>query len=633
MSVDTVTKAERNGEGRSRHLVAVSAMLGATAIWAIVPLTMDYTGGVEHPFLFTGGFRIGGVIGCLEFLLFRYSNLFTTLWRANFLAPGIQSNGEARQEIRGHFSLRNRYGWGLTYAAFGKFEYVFFAYAAQVIAIYAVAVTYEIWPIVLVIVMTLLFRGEERFQRTNTGTFAMLVVCLIGFAMVVMPERTGLVRGDYLLATALVVAAAFVGGSHNAIIFKWGDVLGRKLDRCRELPEYASVAAESRDSMIMFGTVLGQCIAQFACMVLCLAIGFAAGEHLSWPLFLISIAGGALVAGMGDVVFRLANSFTSNLGVNAISYTTPIFALVWLALFSQLQIAHVDFLVVGTILIITANLLINFDAEVRWSFEVLILGLVGCGIVVYFREDVFQLFGIPHWSWVGDGYFASVALGATVFTVLLAFRVTRLVARTTDEENRTFSILRRMDSLVRRGVLNDEARRCLLAIDESKGLTVIRENYLKVRSHIANAVPLNSADRQALNRCEADLDVLVRSNQVSPVLGEIFALLVFAGITIFLTIFTRPSEEGAWLRLALDLFAMLVSAVLIFLMAYSIDLDRERDAHKLERAMVSENPTYLLVFADTEERLFDQCLSVAVGIAIILAFVALLGRKWLGWFG
>ena len=124
--------------------------------------------------------------------------------------------------------------------------------------------------------------------------------------------------------------------------------------------------------------------------------------------------------------------------------------------------------------------------------------------------------------------------------------------------------------------------------------------------------------------------MLVRSKQVSPVLGEIFALLVFAGITIFLTMFTRPSEPDGWIRLLLDMFAMLVSSVIIFLMIYSIDLDRERDAHKLERAS-TEDDSLLLLFPDTERRLFDQWLSVGVGAAIILVYAGLLAHKWLGW--
>ena len=76
---------------------------------------------------------------------------------------------------------------------------------------------------------------------------------------------------------------------------------------------------------------------------------------------------------------------------------------------------------------------------------------------------------------------------------------------------------------------------------------------------------------------------------------------------------------------------MLVSSVIIFLMIYSMDLDRERDAHTLEQS--TEEEEYLLLFPDTEQRLFDQWLSVAVGVIIILVYAGLLAHKWVGWFG
>ena len=222
-------------------------------------------------------------------------------------------------------------------------------------------------------------------------------------------------------------------------------------------------------------------------------------------------------------------------------------------------------------------------------------------------------------------------MAATVFTLLLAFRVARLVTRTSDEENRTFLLLRKLDRLFKKGVIDGDVRECIMTIDESNRQATLKEHYLKVRSHIANATPVEDSDRDALNQAEADLDMLVRSKQATPVLGEIFALLVFAGITIFLTIFTKPTEPEGWIRLLLDLFAMLVSSVIIFLMTYSLDLDRERDAHKLERT--AEDGEYLLLFHDTEQRLFDQWLSIVVGISIILVYVGLMANKWLGWFG
>ena len=86
----------------------------------------------------------------------------------------------------------------------------------------------------------------------------------------------------------------------------------------------------------------------------------------------------------------------------------------------------------------------------------------------------------------------------------------------------------------------------------------------------------------------------------------------------------------------LDLFAMLVSSVIVFLMIYSMDLDRERDARVLERKGEKSEEVeaeYLLYFPDIQTRLFDQWISVIVGVIIILVYAGLLGHKWLGWFG
>jgi hypothetical protein len=108
-------------------------------------------------------------------------------------------------------------------------------------------------------------------------------------------------------------------------------------------------------------------------------------------------------------------------------YAIPILALVALFIFNQADITRVDYLILGATAVVVANMLINFEAEARRSFEALILALGVCGTLAYSRVDIFEWLGVPGWTWSGDGYFGSVALGATVFTLLLAFRVARLV--------------------------------------------------------------------------------------------------------------------------------------------------------------------------------------------------------------
>ena len=103
----------------------------------------------------------------------------------------------------------------------------------------------------------------------------------------------------------------------------------------------------------------------------------------------------------------------------------------------------------GTAAIITANLAMNFEAEIRWGFRALVLALIACGAIVYLRDDVFTPLGIEPWSWTAGGCFESITLSATVFTLILAFRVARLVSRTREERARIYNLFRRLDLMVR----------------------------------------------------------------------------------------------------------------------------------------------------------------------------------------
>ncbi len=378
-----------------------------------------------------------------------------------------------------------------------------------------------------------------------------------------------------LLIGIALAAGAMALGNLKAFGIDWARNLGDQLS--------SSLRGLGNDPAIFF-VIISYLFSSLGAAVVGLVVGLGRGETFEFDVLALAFVAGLVVNTTAGIMWRKANMSDDDISFNALGYAIPVLSLVFLFFFEQADITRVDYLILGATSIIVANLLINFEAEIRWSFEALILALGGCGTIVYLREDIFaDWLGIAGWSWSGDGYFGSISLSATVFTLLLAFRVARLVTRTSDEENRTFVILRRLDSLVRRDVINGDVREYIMKIDESNEQAKLRDYYLKVREYIANALPLDDSDRQTLRETESDLDTLVRSKQVQPVLGEIFALLVFAGITIFLALFTKPLEVEGWIRLLVDMFAMLISAVIIFLMFYSLDLDRERDAHKLEQ--------------------------------------------------
>ena len=445
--------------------------------------------------------------------------------------------------------------WRILLTILGNCEYALFAWSIKYIDIAVTTLLFQSWPIFFLLLSAMLLRENANIDTSGKGTLSLILLIglgFIGFAFIIFSQTGEIGKFGEIGVSQLVIGLALALGAMalsnlKAFGIDWARNLGNQLS--------GSLRGLGSDPAIFF-VILSFLLSSLGAAVVGLVVGLGRGEAFDFELLSLAFVAGLVVNTTAGLMWRKANMTDDDISFNALGYAIPILALVALFIFNQADINRVDYLILGATAIIVANMLINFEAEVRWSFEALILALGGCGTLVYFREDIFKWLGIPNWTWSGDGYFGSVALSATVFTLLLAFRVARLVTRTNDEENRTFSILRKLDSLVRREVIDGEVRGCIMVIDEANDQAVLKEQYLKTREYIARAVPQDDSDRQRLNETEAELDMLVRSKQVSPVLGEIFALLVFAGITIFLTMFTRPGEPDGWIRMLIDLFAI-----------------------------------------------------------------------------
>lgn len=609
---------------------ATGYMFGVVAFFSLIPIVVALGDGGSSPFLFNSAWRMGLILGV---------SVFGLLYMGIFHRPLLAYYWQHRNIVARHIP-----NILLLISVINGFDYALLALSVRFVDVSVAAVLFEMWPIFFV-----LLRANLEKQHLSLTTFMLLFPAVAGLAFVIFSqsEAGNVIEGvskDVLLGGVL----AFLGGlasACTAFSFKWALDLQNKLPTPPQEEERSAPVA-----LALVPVLIAFLLTNLVAFPLTIIIGVSSGESIAinsagLAFLAVGLLGGALVQALGSMLYRVSNVVSDSLGVNAIYYFTPCFTLLWLSIIgavalaisgwtpiiSGIDVAHVDLLIIGTVLIISSNLLVNFEAEIRWSFKSIVLALGVCGAIVYLRESIFDLLNVPNWAWSGDGYFGSVSLAATVFTLLLAFRVARLVTRTNDEENRTFALLRKLDGLVRRDVIDGEVRECIRVIDESNKQIVLKEYYLETRRFIGNATPNNEGDRQILSEVEAELDSLVRSKQTSPVLGEIFALIIFAAITIFLAMFTRPTEPDGWIRVLLDLFAMLVSSVIVFLMIYSMDLDRERDAHKLERTKVGGE--YLLLFPDTEQRLFDQWLSIAVGVAIVLTYAGLMAHKWLGWFG
>ena len=269
----------------------------------------------------------------------------------------------------------------------------------------------------------------------------------------------------------------------------------------------------------------------------------------------------------------------------------PFLVLAWL-LFIGIAVANPGYLFVAATLIVTLGLM-SVEAEIRLGFKAMIIGLASTGVFIFVREEVFAFLGVSSWAWKDSGYFESITLAATVFTLLLAFRVARLVSRTSEEDNLTFAIYRKMELLVRRGHLSPRALNNIRSFDQSSTSFNESLNYDQAQRWLqtVEATQLSEADVQLLSESQSQLDALARSRQVDIHLGEYFAIIIFAMATIALAVLSRPDIEGGWPRLLIDMFALVVSSVIVFLVFHVWDLKNERDAPKVKSKKWEEVPS------------------------------------------
>ena len=608
MSTPTVSPT---GDMRQHNAKSAWLMLVAAVGYSFVPLAVMLSGGSETPFLFNVGWRGGITIAYGIFLAARFPKLFFNL-------------GVWKTIGRKMFSLN------ILLVMVGYFDVVLFAMSVEYLDVAVATMMMEISPIVYVVVLWFSHReGRETeiVKRIRPASVFFMLVGLTGIGFIILSQEeaqgflTGSVSSLLYLGLGLAVGSALIS-TLRGFSLRWGANLSASLPQ-----DQASATGYSPDSITLFGATAAAFIAAICILPVQLIIGLSTGESMSLDVLVLVMAGAAVTYPIAGVAWRRAHLTTHDLSINAIDHIRPILSLLWLLPFSFVVVQG-DYLIIGMTALIAANLLIGFEAEIRWGFKALILSLVACGTLVYIREDFYAFLGIGESAWVSNNYFGWVGLSATIFTLLLAFRVASLVSRTNTEEARAFSVFRKLDLLARQGIIVSEVRECIARVDAPRNQRDLKEAYLQARSYIAQAVvPADWDARQMLNDAEAELDTLVRSKQLGVVLGELFALIIFAGMTLAVTLLLRPGGDQEFTRFLVEVFAMLISAVVIFLTVNVWDLYHERAVRQVQQRL--DESDYVVRFPDTERRLTDLWLSVIVGAVMLLTYSGLIAYKWL----
>ncbi len=582
-------------------------MLLTVVGFSFVPLLVAIGGGTESPFLFTAGVSLGTGLGSAVFLVAAFRPVLYNRSVLSLISQRLLS-------------------WSLFLVVINQFVYSLFAWSTQYLDFSVVSTLFETWPIFLIVLTAILYRAQARYYKITLSMVWLLITGFVGFAFVTASQSGGFGNwddsrlSDTVIGLALVISAVLVAAL-PAFGFKWGT------DLSDALPDDA-VGDRSRPFTEICCALIAFCIASFMGIGLNAGVGLVAAETISLRSLVIAVTSGALIMAPASISWRAANMLTSNLGINALSYATPIFALMWLFLFWRVDVARIDFLIIGAAAIITANLLINFEAEVRFGFKALILALWSCGAFVYLRDDLIHLLPFQGWLWPRETYLGSVGLSATVFILLLTFRVARLAPRTQDEDNRIFALHRAVELLASRNLIPPETSEHIRSIDSSRNPEELGIAYTQAKLCFARAAAVYhpDADQKLLADAETQLNMMVHSRQQGVDFGELFALMVFGGSTVLLSLLSRPEVSG-WTAFIYEIFSVLFPAVIVFLIVNVWDLHRDRA--DLVLAAQSGYEGYGVIFRDPKNRRFERTVSTVIGLGIAATYAGLLWYKWI----
>ena len=552
-------------------------MMMAVAAFSATPVLFNLGDAGESPFLFTSIYQGSTVMGLVTAILFINKKL-SLKWAVN--------------EV-----IKSRYKTILMLiSVIGSCGFVLFAWGFAFVDVSIAAVLYETWPIFLIFLMSRLFRDTKRYRPITLDTWIFAVLALAGVALVILSHNdarpslleigNNFTHPKTLFGAILVLTAAICGAARIACTLKVGNLLAKEHSH-----------SEDRREEIAFASAMTCICVIIAGGVFCL-IGLFAGEEISSPQLIYAIMSG-IANSIGIVTLRTANLATKNLGLNSLAYATPLLTLIWLWVLSLLDVSHLDYLIIGAMGIVAANLLINTKPDKRIAYNALVVSLWLFGTIIYFH--------------VGYETEVPLELPVTVFILVLSFRVDRLVRRTSQEEAWVFNAFHRLRHMASKRQIDYAAGETLLKIDRHKTPEELAGAYRQLVEKLA------LAERKVDNRDEITeirhmVDSLAHSRQQGAHFGELVAIAIAGGLIVVGLLFFNEKHD-----IYSDLASFLLSSVVVFLFFNIVDLQNDRR----DPILIGRIWRYEVKFDDAVSKYGQQKFSVVISAVIVVVFAVL----------
>ncbi len=448
-------------------------------------------------------------------------------------------------------------------------------------------VIFEIWPIIAMYITPLLIkRGWSKISLRDLGFSAL---SFVGVAFLMYPEvQKG---GNIFICDGGLchVMLPLVGGVFMAI----GSVMKSRVSHLFENKKHPVASLLKVQVFFSIGVVL-------------LAIPFMLffpQEHSTYTPQ--NIAGilfiGLFIHTLGNVSYTLAVLRSTKANIVVLWYLMPIFSVIWLWLAGESTIT--SFIILGSIYIITCNLVMTVKADSSIAYSAAIVTMLFGGTYVYFTD------GLTMTANYISNFYDAIQVPIVFYTILVAFMMDRLIRSDKQEEACAIKVINYIDDIADKlKGHSPEYIRHVVAMVSTNNRRDIDRHYRAVRN----------AGEKALSGINNDLDELAVSKIRGASFAEVFILMLIGILTIVTALTFRPTDIVG------DSFSIVLSLTVAFIFFTVVDLQNKRREFYLQRDDAGHRS---IAAGLTQDMTSERAISIVLILFVLAAFLGLLWAK------
>lgn len=613
-----------------KDTITVAGQLLITCVaYGLIPVVVSYVDGGSAPFTFMAAWGLGGAFSCLSYVLIFYRGVFRKII-CNFAGVLPSKTPE--------YNGFPRWNWSVILALPRSLTVAFFAWSTVFLPEIVSAILYESWPIVFVFLLHISFKDRSKLEfRFSIKSIFLIIFVLAGAVLIVLSiSQENMVESNYptpgVMLGVFLLALAIYFSVQTVYFFKYSEVV-KKWTGKQLSAEMESREIKDGEGHFMLLRGISQAIGSIVGCILCI-IGLTTGSFNTGSFgmqnFFFVVICGALIEVFGSItnakgtlkMISIPNSQTFRC-------LTPIFGVLFLLIFTS-AVENVDFNLVlfGYFAIYLGSMLVFLETENQNRMAYSVIFLWTFGVFTIYRENKFGTwFKKIAEQFDSNTYFTVLGLLAAAFTILLTLYTTRISTRISEEEKLLLSLKSRLKNIERRYGINMLSR--LEEINISKKPSEIKCAYLDIcrkLEKIENGKIGNLCERQYLMKTQVELDILVNGKLSYEENGELYAGVIIGLSAITLAFFARPVAEDNSV-VFYNLFSLIFSGVIAFLLFYANDLRHKRNTGILEKHEEDINGRiHYRVRFRTDEKIEEwrvlAFVTVATLVIVIIAILA-----------